>query len=132
MNVPDSASAVPHMTTSAAQPSLRGIGAFGFSQAIHRERSLSIPFPATHHLDGCWRKRPTHPTTGDPIMASGYFKLKKSDKDTDQPYYFVLHAGNHEAIARSEMYSSKAAAQNGIRSVQDNGPTSDVRDETGE
>lgn len=65
-------------------------------------------------------------------MASGYFKLKKSDKDTDQPYYFVLHAGNHEPIARSEMYSTKAAAQNGIRSVQENGSTNDVRDETGE
>lgn len=65
-------------------------------------------------------------------MASGYYKLKKSDKDTDQPYYFILHAANHEPIARSEMYSTKAAAQNGIRSVQDNGSTNDIRDETGE
>lgn len=65
-------------------------------------------------------------------MTSGYFKLKKSDKDTIEPYYFVLHAANHEPIAHSEMYPTKAAAQKGITSVQANGSTSDVRDETGE
>ena len=65
-------------------------------------------------------------------MAQGYYKIKKSAKDTDQPYHFVLHAANHEPIAHSEMYSSKSAAENGIRSVQTNGSTDDVRDETGE
>ena len=65
-------------------------------------------------------------------MASGYYKLKKSDKDTDEPYYFVLHAANHEPIAHSEMYPTKAAAQKGLRSVQENGSTNDVKDETGE
>ncbi|PQK80214.1 hypothetical protein CG428_02320 [Pantoea ananatis] len=45
-------------------------------------------------------------------------------------YYFVLKADNHETIATSEMYSSKEACQNGIASVQRNGPTTDIRDET--
>lgn len=63
-------------------------------------------------------------------MSQGYYKLKKSEKDTKQPYYFVLYAENHQAIARSEMYASKAGARNGIESVQENGPSTDVRDET--
>jgi uncharacterized protein YegP (UPF0339 family) len=62
--------------------------------------------------------------------AMGYFEIIKSDKDTKEPYYFVLKAGNHEVIARSEMYSSKAAAQKGIASVQKNGASTDVRDKT--
>ncbi|MDF7787817.1 YegP family protein [Pantoea stewartii] len=45
-------------------------------------------------------------------------------------YYFVLKADNHEVIATSEMYSSKQACQTGIASVQRNGPTTDIRDET--
>lgn len=48
----------------------------------------------------------------------GYFELKKSTKDTAQPYYFVLKAANHEIIASSEMYSTKQAALKGIASVQ--------------
>jgi Domain of unknown function (DUF1508). len=39
----------------------------------------------------------------------GYFEIKKSDKETKEPYYFVLKAANHEVIARSEMYTTKAA-----------------------
>ena len=65
------------------------------------------------------------------MMPSGYFKLHKSDKDTSQPYWFVLHAGNHEPIARSEMYPDVDTMMVGVRSVQANGPTTDIRDETG-
>ncbi|EKO3980215.1 YegP family protein [Vibrio fluvialis] len=62
---------------------------------------------------------------------SGYFEIKKSTSTTtSQPYYFVLKAGNHEVIATSEMYSSKQAAKNGIASVQANGSTTDIRDNT--
>lgn len=60
----------------------------------------------------------------------GYYEIRKSDKITSQPYYFVLVAANGEIIAKSEMYSSKQAAQTGIRSVQKNGPTEDIRDTT--
>ncbi|MBN3069711.1 YegP family protein [Pectobacterium brasiliense] len=61
----------------------------------------------------------------------GYYELKKSPTATQQQYYWVLKASNHEVIATSEMYSSKQAAQNGIHSVQVNGPTTDIRDESG-
>ena len=46
-------------------------------------------------------------------------------------YYFVLKAGNGEIIATSEMYNSKAAAKNGIESVQKNAAGAKVDDETG-
>ncbi|MDE1186167.1 MAG: YegP family protein [Pantoea sp.] len=61
----------------------------------------------------------------------GYYILKKSTKTVqNQKYYFVLKASNGETIATSEMYSTKQAAQNGIRSVQQNGSSADVRDQT--
>ena len=58
----------------------------------------------------------------------GYYVIKKSEKATAQPYYFLLKAGNHETIATSEMYSSKDAAKKGIASIQKNGSTEDIRD----
>lgn len=60
----------------------------------------------------------------------GYYELKKSTKDTPQPYYFVLKTGNHEIIATSEMYASKQGAMNGIASVQKNGPSEVIKDLT--
>jgi len=60
----------------------------------------------------------------------GYYVLKKSDKAVAQPYYFVLKADNHETIASSEMYSSKDAAKKGIASVQKNGSSDTIKDET--
>lgn len=44
------------------------------------------------------------------------FELKKSG---DQ-YHFVLKAGNGQVILSSQMYNTKAAAKNGIESVQKN------------
>lgn len=64
----------------------------------------------------------------EPRMA-GKFVLKKS---TSGKYHFVLKAGNGEIIASSETYNSKAAAKNGIESVQKNAPGAKVDDETGE
>jgi uncharacterized protein YegP (UPF0339 family) len=49
----------------------------------------------------------------------GWFELTKSEKDQ---YKFVLKAANGEVVLRSETYTSKAAAQNGIASVQKNSP----------
>jgi len=42
----------------------------------------------------------------------------------------VLKAGNSETILRSEQYETKAAAQNGIVSVQTNSPSTTVKDST--
>lgn len=48
---------------------------------------------------------------------AGWFELSKNDKGQ---FSFVLKAGNAEVILRSEQYESKAAAENGIASVQKN------------
>ncbi|MCW5773862.1 MAG: YegP family protein, partial [Rhodospirillaceae bacterium] len=46
----------------------------------------------------------------------------------DEPY-FVLLAANKQIIGRSEMYSSKAACENGIKSVMANAPTAPTVEE---
>ena len=58
----------------------------------------------------------------------GHYEVRKSDKQTDQPWYFVLVANNHEIIATSEMYASKQGALNGMKSVRANAPSEEVRD----
>lgn len=50
---------------------------------------------------------------------AGWFELSMSSSDQ---YRFVLKAGNSEIILTSQMYQSKAAAENGIASVQANSP----------
>ena len=50
---------------------------------------------------------------------AGYFELSKSK---DEQYRFVLKAGNGETILSSELYTTRAAAENGIASVQKNSP----------
>jgi uncharacterized protein YegP (UPF0339 family) len=47
------------------------------------------------------------------------FEIKKAKNDE---YYFHLKAGNGETILASEMYVSKASAENGIESVKKNAP----------
>ena len=48
---------------------------------------------------------------------AGKFELKKSKNDK---FYFTLVASNGQNILQSEMYESKASAQNGIASVKKN------------
>ena len=48
---------------------------------------------------------------------AGKFELKTS---TNGKYYFNLKAGNGQVILSSEMYESKAAAENGLASIQKN------------
>lgn len=45
------------------------------------------------------------------------FQLKTNE---DKQYHFTLNAKNGQVILSSEMYSSKAAAENGIESVKKN------------
>lgn len=50
---------------------------------------------------------------------AGKFVLKKS---TNGQFFFHLQAANGETILRSEQYSNKAGAENGINSVKTNAP----------
>ena len=50
---------------------------------------------------------------------AAWFELKSS---SDGQFRFVLKAGNGEPILTSELYKSKASAENGIASVQANSP----------
>lgn len=50
---------------------------------------------------------------------AGWFELTGGDSGK---FRFVLKAGNGEVILRSEQYDSRAAAENGIASVQKNSP----------
>ncbi len=55
-------------------------------------------------------------------MSNGEFEIYK---DTDNQYWFRLKAGNGENIGKSEGYTRKLSAEEGIVSVQKN---SDDRD----
>lgn len=55
------------------------------------------------------------------------FERKKSAKGD---FFFVLKARNGQSIGKSEMYSSEAAMENGIKSVMKNGGTDKVDDIT--
>jgi uncharacterized protein YegP (UPF0339 family) len=48
---------------------------------------------------------------------AGYFELKTAK---DGQTYWNLKAGNHETILTSEMYKSRASAENGMKSVNNN------------
>ena len=49
---------------------------------------------------------------------AGWFEVSQAN---DGQYRFVLKAGNGEPILNSELYKTKASAENGIASVQKNG-----------
>jgi uncharacterized protein YegP (UPF0339 family) len=51
---------------------------------------------------------------------AGWFEISNS---TDGQFRFVLKAGNAETILTSELYKSRASADNGIASVQTNSPS---------
>lgn len=55
------------------------------------------------------------------------FDLKEA---TNGQFHFTLKARNHQVIGSSQMYASKASAQNGIQSVQSNGPSQTIKDLT--
>lgn len=55
------------------------------------------------------------------------FVLKKG---ASGGFHFNLLAANGQVIASSEHYESKAAAMNGIESVQKNAPIAEIDDQT--
>lgn len=60
-------------------------------------------------------------------MAHPQFTLKTAK---DGQFYFLLTAKNGQTIAQSEMYTTRAAAENGIASVKTNAPEAEVADQT--
>lgn len=60
-------------------------------------------------------------------VVAGKFELYK---DNAGKYRFRLKAGNGQIIAVGEAYESKAAAQSGIKSVQDNAASATIDDQT--
>jgi uncharacterized protein len=64
------------------------------------------------------KKNATDPSRFEPKLSTG------------NKHYFVLKAGNHEVIGKSEMYNSEDALNNGIKSVKDNAPSAVTEDLT--
>lgn len=60
-------------------------------------------------------------------LRDGAFETRTNAKG--EPY-FILKATNGQEIGRSEYYSSNAAMENGIASVQKNAPEAKVEDTT--
>jgi uncharacterized protein len=56
-------------------------------------------------------------------------RFDRATSKADEPY-FNLKASNGQGIGHSEMYSSVAAMENGIKSVQTNAPDAAVNDLT--
>lgn len=52
-------------------------------------------------------------------MTQGHYEIKKAK---NRQFHFNLKASNGEIILSSEMYASKASAENGITSVRSNSP----------
>ena len=46
---------------------------------------------------------------------------------SDGRFYFNLKAANHQIIGTSQMYKDAAGRDNGIKSVQTNGPSTTVK-----
>ena len=61
--------------------------------------------------------------------AANAARFQKKQSTSGKPF-FVLKAGNHEVIGKSEMYESDAACQNGIESVMNNAPDAAIDDQT--
>lgn len=57
--------------------------------------------------------------------ANFEFRVAKNEKP-----YFVLKAKNHQEIGRSQYYASQEGAKNGVKSVMNNAPTTQIKDLT--
>lgn len=56
-------------------------------------------------------------------------RFERKEASDGRPY-FNLKAGNHQVIGTSQMYASVASRDNGIQSVQTNGPSTTMKDNT--
>ncbi len=48
--------------------------------------------------------------------------LYERKESTNEKFFFVLKAKNHEVIGKSQMYKTKESRDNGINSVKENAP----------
>lgn len=53
---------------------------------------------------------------GTLLSSDGSFKIKKASNG--QYYWVIISAGNHQVLATSETYTTKAAAENGIEACK--------------
>jgi hypothetical protein len=59
--------------------------------------------------------------------SDGRYERKES---ASGKHFFVLKAGNHEVIGKSQMYESAKSMEGGIESVKKNSPTTNIDDQT--
>ncbi len=72
-------------------------------------------------------KAETEDTTTGGTCSNPKFCLKEAKNGQ---FFFNLTATNGQTIATSEMYTTKAACENGIASVQENAPNAETEDTT--
>lgn len=49
---------------------------------------------------------------------NGYYQIKQTEAGK---IHFTLHAGNHEVILSSQLYTTRDSAEKGVRSARENG-----------
>ncbi len=88
---------------------------------IFRTLSVLFALSATAPMVGCVAEPGTaddNYVTEGGEAAPAYFDLQRSEANGQ--YYFSLKSRNHQIVLQSEMYTSKAGAENGIESVKNN------------
>eukprot|EP00746_Dinoflagellata_sp_MGD_P020394 gnl/MRDRNA2_/MRDRNA2_147506_c0_seq1.p1 gnl/MRDRNA2_/MRDRNA2_147506_c0~~gnl/MRDRNA2_/MRDRNA2_147506_c0_seq1.p1 ORF type:complete len:173 (+),score=40.60 gnl/MRDRNA2_/MRDRNA2_147506_c0_seq1:83-601(+) len=85
-------------------------------QDLKVDKAVSIALPKVGSEDLNQTKAAAAPT--EAMEGLGTFELFKGQNDE---FYFRLKASNGRIILKSEGYTQKAGASNGIRSVQENG-----------
>jgi len=87
-------------------------------QSEYHSRFVCVYLHFTYKNDMVTRKRR--------LISMGKYVIKQGKTGP----YFVLKAANGEPIGKSEVYSSEAAAKNGIESVKKNAPIAGTEDQT--
>ncbi len=65
------------------------------------------------------------------VQVNSPLEARYERKDSsDDRFFFNLKAANHQVIGTSQMYKTAASRETGIQSVQANGPTKTVKDNT--
>ncbi len=84
-------------------------------RSIARFATVLAVFVAAPVFVGCEGE---DPTTGEEQNVTSSAGVFETFKGADGKYYFHLLAGNNEKVLRSQGYSSKQAAEKGVKAVQ--------------